>query len=148
VRTCSATASRRAPASSAAGSSTTAASSRWPSRRRRGLQDLLRHGRERLDAEEQHVPQGGGDHPGGGELLDEEGVALGAPQHVLGEVGRRRLAEDAPELLHDLVTVEAGQLDPLHVAEPLELDQQAPQRVAPVDVLGPVGGEEEDTVGP
>ena len=54
----------------------------------------------------------------------------------------RSLVEDPGELLIDLVAAEALERDPLHAGHALELGEHRPQRVAAVQLVGPVGGEQ------
>ncbi len=54
-----------------------------------------------------------------------------------------RVAEDVGELVGELVTVEALELDPRGAAGRLELGEQRPQRVAAVQLVGAIGGDDE-----
>jgi len=97
---------------------------------RGGPHDRLRGGAAPLDAGEQHVAQRLRQQPavavlGGGEqLLREQRVALRAGEQPLRERGRRRLLEDAVELLGDLAEVEALERDPLDAGRALQLGEQ------------------------
>ncbi len=84
---------------------------------------------------------------GDGEFLDEEGVAVGAFEDLvdLGRVGFG--GEDPGDLAADLGVGEAVQLDPADGAQPVEFGEQGAQRVAAVDVVGAVGGEDDQAAG-
>ena len=81
--------------------------------------------------------------PRGQELLREERIALAARVQAVDERGLGRRAEDAGELLAQLVAGQPAQVDPQR-PDALELRQQRAQRVAPVQLVGPVGGDEQD----
>lgn len=108
---------------------------------------------EGFDADEEEVAQGVGEPGvaagagGDGEFLDEEGVALGAGEDLVdgGVVGFG--GEDSGELAGDLGAVEAGQFEALDGAQPVEFGEEGPERVAPVDVVGAVAGEDEEAAG-
>ncbi len=106
---------------------------------------------QRLDPDEQDVAQrvrepGRAALPdGGGEFLNEERVALGAAVDAVDQLAvRGGGAEDAGQLLGHLAPAEARQLQALHDAQPLQLHQERPQRVAAVQVVGAVGGDDQD----
>lgn len=104
-----------------------------------------------LDTDEQEVAKGVGQSGpaalvgGDGEFLDEEGVAVGAFEDVVDERRGRFRGEDAGHLARDLVAAEAGQFDALDGAQPVEFRDEGPQRVAAVDVVGSVGGDDDET---
>lgn len=106
-----------------------------------------------LDADEEQVAQGVGEAGatalGGadGEFLDEEGVAVGAFEDVVDLGGVRFGGEDPGYLTADLVPVEAAEFDPADRAQPVEFGEQGAQRVAAVDVVGAVGGEDDQAAG-
>ena len=85
---------------------------------------------------------------GGGadELLDEEGVALGAlDDHVdlvVGEHGRRTRRRQAGDQLADLGGVERLEGHPVHALEARPLGDLGAQRVLAVQVVGAVGRDE------
>ncbi len=56
-------------------------------------------------------------------------------------------AEDSGELAVHLGAVEAGELDPPHGAQPVQLGQEGAQRVTAVDVVGAVGGDDDEPGG-
>ena len=103
-----------------------------------------------LDPDQQDVPQRVGQPgaaavlEGGGQFLDEERVALRAAedavhQLVVGGAG----AEDAGQLGRDLAAAEPRQLQPLDGAQPFEFGEEGAQRVAAVQVVGAVGGDQQ-----
>ncbi len=81
------------------------------------------------------------DHPG--QLLDQVGVAAGPVEDDVHGVRRRVAAEDGRELGGDLTAVEPAQLDPLDRPVPLPAGEQRPQRMPPVQLVGPVGGHQQ-----
>nr|WP_264674201.1 hypothetical protein [Nocardioides lijunqiniae] len=104
---------------------------------------------EAVQAHQQDVGEVGG-HPaagqGGraGELLDEERVALGAGHDVaelgLAQPGRHQLADQGA----DGVVGQRRQRHPVDPAQPGPLRDLAAQRVAAVQVVGAVGGDDRD----
>jgi hypothetical protein len=110
------------------------------------LEDLLGQLGEGLDAAEEHVGQGvgqgdvGPDGAGSDQLLGEEGVALGAGQDPVDHGRRDRLADHRLEVLGQLDPAEGGEVDALQVGEADQLGQQRPQRVAAVQLVGPIAG--------
>ncbi len=103
-----------------------------------------------LDPHQQDVPQRVGQPgaaavvEGGGQLLDEEGVPLRAavdPVHQLAVGGGG--AQDAGQLGGHLPAVEPLQLQPLDGAQPFELGEEGAQRVAAVQVVAAVGGDQQ-----
>jgi hypothetical protein len=50
--------------------------------------------------------------PCGHELLGEERIAVGALEHVVGHVGIRDAAQDPRQLLDQLGSIEAGEVEP------------------------------------
>lgn len=81
---------------------------------------------------------------GDDEFLDEEGVAVGAFEDFLDEAGVGFGGEDAGELAVHLDAGEAGEFDAADGAEPVEFGEEGAQRVAPVDVVGAVAGDDHD----
>ena len=100
--------------------------------------------RQLLDAGEQDVAQRLGQHPALAvlerrqQLLGVERVALGARVEPVGELVRRRLLQDAGELLAQLGAVEPLEREPVDAGGPLELGQHRPQRMAPVQLVGAI----------
>ena len=122
-----------------------------PAGHRRGPQQPLRAGAQRVGPAQQHVGQGRGEvgrvtaaahHPG--ELLHQVGVAAGPVEDQVDEAGGGFGAEDRAELGGDLAGLEPAQLHVLHRAEPLPAGDQRPQRMAPVQLVGAVGGQQHD----
>ncbi|CAM5496415.1 hypothetical protein STANM309S_00324 [Streptomyces tanashiensis] len=106
---------------------------------------------ERLDPHEQEVAQGVAELAGGAaglvgddEFLDEEGVAVGAFEDLFDESGVGFGGEDAGELAVHLGAGEAGEFDAADGAEPVEFGEEGAQRVAAVDVVGAVAGDDHD----
>lgn len=106
-----------------------------------------------LDADQEQVAQGVGEAGaaalvgGDGEFLDEEGVAVGAFEELV-DLGRVGFAgEDAGDLAADLGSVEAAEFDTADRAQPVEFGEERAQRVAAVDVVGAVGGEDDQATG-
>ena len=85
---------------------------------------------------------------GGGELLDEERVALGA---LVDGVDRSRGSGSAPSRWASISAVPSrssrSSVEPLHAADPVELGQERPQRVAAVQLVGAVGGDQQQPCG-
>ena len=98
---------------------------------------------QRLDAREQHVPEARGQLAvaggRGGQLLGEEGVAPGARVDPLGQPGRRWRAQDPGEQVGHLGRAEPGQLQPLDPPAAVQLGQERPQGMAPVQLVAAVG---------
>ena len=118
---------------------------------RQHAHDLLRVVAEPLDPQRQRRGQArrhgaAAVEPGGEQLLGEQRVALAAGVQPLDQrrVGRR--AEDARELLAQLVAGEPGEVDPQRPGA-LELGEQRPQRVAAVQLVGPVGRDHQQRLG-
>ena len=111
--------------------------------RRRPQHPLGRLGQP-LDPGQQHLGQGprqldpGVASPGGQQLLGEERVALGAGVDALHLLRRQWSTGDRLQVLGQLGLGERGQLHPLHSGQPDQLGQQRPQRVTPVQLIGPV----------
>jgi hypothetical protein len=61
----------------------------------------------------------------------------------LGQLGRRRRPLDPGQLGRHLVAPEPVQLQPLDPAAPVQLGQERPQRVAAVQLVGPVGHDQQ-----
>ena len=108
-------------------------------------QDLLRVLAQALDPHHQRVAQGRWHRPapvqpGGQQLLGEERVALAAHPEPFHEGSVGRSAEDVRELLPQLFPGERQQLDAPRRRVALQLGEQRPQRVAAMQLVGPVGG--------
>lgn len=106
-----------------------------------------------FDTDEEEVAQGVGEAGaaalvgGDGEFLDEEGVPVGAFEDRV-DLGRVGFAgEDAGDLAADLVAGEAAELDTADGAQPVEFGEEGAQRVTAVDVVGAVGGEDDEAAG-
>ena len=115
----------------------------------RDLQHLLGRLGQQLDPGQQGVAQAGrqlalGTAGGGGQLLDEEGVAAGAGVDPPGQLGRDRRPLDAGQLGRHLGRAEAGQLQALDPAAAVQLGQERPQRVAAVQLVGAVGSDQQE----
>jgi hypothetical protein len=103
-----------------------------------------------LDADEEQIAQGVGEAGaaalvgGHGQLLDEERVAVGAREDLvdLGRVGFG--GEDSGDLTADFGAAETAEFDTADGAQPVEFGEQRAQRVAAVDVVGAVGGDDEE----
>ena len=102
---------------------------------------------EAVEVHQQDVGQLAGDLPGprgADELLDEEGVALGAVDDRdvlrLGHGGRVQRADEEAYV----VVVERLDLEAVDAAQPHPLGRLAAQRVATVEVVGAVGHDERD----
>ncbi len=109
--------------------------------------------REPLDPEQQRLAQARRQRaaavdPGREQLLGEQRVALAAAVEALDHDPLRLGPEDVGELTGELLEVEARQLDAAGALGALELDQQRPQRVAAVQLVGPVGRDDDDPLGP
>ena len=109
--------------------------------------DLLRGLGQPLHARDEQVAQRLGQllaAVGGGreQLLGVERVALAALEQAVGELVVRRGVEDRRDLRHHLVAAEALQAEPVHAGRALELREQRPQRMAPVQLVGAVGDHE------
>ncbi len=109
--------------------------------------------RQVLDPDQEQVAQGVGETGaaalvgGDGELLDEEGVAVGAFEDVVDAVRFGFAGEDAGDLPVHLLAAEAAQFDAVDGAQPVEFGEEGAQRVAAVDVVGAVGGEDDQAAG-
>jgi hypothetical protein len=114
------------------------------------LEDLLGELGQGLDAAEEHVGEGlgqgdvGPDGPGRDQLLGEERVALGAGQDAVDHHRGDRLAGHGLEVLGQLGPAEGGEFDALQVGQADQLGQQRPQRVAAVELVGAVAGDQGD----
>ena len=106
-----------------------------------------------VDAGQQKVAQGfrnvgaGVRIAGGGELLDEERVALRALVHQLDGPWARLGAEQVGEDLGRAVAVEPVEVDALDAAGAVELGEERAQRVAAVQLVGAVGADEQGAGG-
>ena len=118
----------------------------------RHAHDLLGGARQALEAPEQRVAQRGrelaGVGGGGQQLLGVEGVALRPRVQAVGQAGIGLVVEDAGELLDHLVAAEALQRHPLDARGALQLGEDGTQRMAAVELVGAVGGEQEERLGP
>ena len=115
--------------------------------RREHAHDLLRVVAEPLDPQRER----GGEarrqraepvESGREQLLGEQRVPLAAGVEPVDEARIRGRREDLHKLLGELVAAECGKVDPQR-AHALELGQERAQRVAPVQLVGPVGGDEQ-----
>ena len=103
----------------------------------------LRVGRQPLDPQHERVAQAlRGRSPsvesGREQLLAVQRIALAALEQPLHELLARRLAEDVREHLGELLAVERLELDPARAVQPVELREQRPERMAPMELVGPV----------
>jgi hypothetical protein len=106
---------------------------------------------ERVDPAQQHARQGrrkvgrvaAAAHQAG-QLLHQVRVAAGPVEDEIDEPGGGIGAEDRAELGGDLPRLEPAQLHVLHGPEPVPAGDQRTQRVAPVQLVGPVGGQQHD----
>ncbi len=103
-----------------------------------GEQHLLEAGRQRARA---------GAVAGQHQLLGEERVALGAGVDLLDEPGGRGGTEQAGELLGQLGTAEARQLQALHAAVACQLAEQPAQRVQAVQLVAAEGEQQQHRAG-
>ena len=78
----------------------------------------------------------------GGQLFEEERVALAALVQAGGLVRRRRTAQQVGEQVGDGGQVETDEVDPLDAAR--QLGDEGAERVRAVQLVGPVGGDDED----
>ena len=109
--------------------------------------DLLRGVGQPLHARDEQVAQRLGQllaavGGGGEQLLGVERVALAALEQAVGEVVGGRRVEDRGDLGGELVAAEALQPEPVDAGRALELGQQRPQRMAPVQLVGAVGDDQ------
>ena len=104
---------------------------------------------ERLDAQHERVGEVGR-HAlparGGGQLLGEERVALGAGEELVDQPRLGAAAEDPRQLGDHLLAREALERDALDDRGALGLGHQRPQRMAPVQLVGAVRREEQDAL--
>ncbi len=109
--------------------------------------------RQVLHPDQEQVAQGVGEAGGAalvggdGEFLDEEGVAVGAFEDVVDAVGFGFAVEDAGDLPLHLRAAETVEFDALDGAQPVDFGEEGAQWVAAVDVVGAVGGEDDETAG-
>ena len=82
--------------------------------------------------------------PGGQQLLAEQRVAAGSRPQPLQQLGGRRGPEDVGQLLGQLVAGQRRERDPARAGMAFELGEQRAQRVAAVQLVGPVGGGDQD----
>ena len=112
-------------------------------------QHLLRLRTQRLHAHHEGVPQRAGHDAvatlldGGEQLFDEEGVALGALEELLSHFRVRAVPEYPGELGRQLEAREGRELDAGDGIEAFELGQEAAQRVAAVELVRPVGPDDD-----
>ncbi len=105
---------------------------------------------QRLDAHQQQIAQGVAQAvqtavgEAAGQLLDEEGIALGTLEDPVDGGLFGLAAGDPGELGADLGAGEAGQFHPVDRPRAVDLRQERAQRMAAVDVVGAVGGHQED----
>ncbi|SCG09961.1 hypothetical protein GA0115255_126473 [Streptomyces sp. Ncost-T6T-2b] len=109
---------------------------------------------ERLHADEQEVAERFGEPgavaaalQGAGQLLDEEGVAVGAFEDLVDECGLGDLGEDAGQLAADLVVAEPVEFDAGDGTQPVQFGEEGAQGVAAVDVVGAVGADDHEAAG-
>ncbi len=111
-------------------------------------QQLLGRLAQPLDPQHQRVAQGVGRgaaavEPGRQQLLDVQRVAARPRPQPVEQLGRGRLAEDVLELAGELVERERREREPARVRVALELGEQRPQRMAAVQLVRPVGRDEQ-----
>jgi len=111
-------------------------------------QEVLGLRRQALDAQQQRLPhrrrqRAAAVVAGGQQLLGEQRVALRARPQAVQQVARRRVPEDVGELLRELRAGEGPQLDPAGARVALQLGQQRSQRVAAVQLVRAVGGDDQ-----
>ena len=116
-------------------------------------QELLRGLPEALDAHHQRVPQrrrqrAAPVEPRGEQLLGEQRVALAAAEEARDELRVGVGAEDVGELLGELVLGQRLERDPARARVALELGQDGTQRMAAVQLVGPVRRDDEHALGP
>ncbi len=111
-------------------------------------QDLLRGLGEALDPQHQRVAQrvrGGAEavDARGEQLLGEQRVAAGALPQPLQQLGVRRRAEDVLELAGELAVRQRLERHAVGARVPLDLREQRAERVAAVQLVRPVGADDE-----
>ena len=112
-------------------------------------QDGLRVRAQCLDAHHQRVAHVLGQMIAGrDQLLGVERVALGASEQIVDQPRLGPPAEDALELRPQLLAREARHRHAGHRGRALGLGQERAQRMAPVQLVGPVGGHERDPLAP
>ena len=110
-----------------------------PADDRRRPDDRSRARRQRREPRAEDVAerrwQLGAGPPARDELLDIERQAVGALEERIdhGRIGPA--AEDPGELFAHLVAIEGGELDPLDGFRSIQLGEERPQRVSPVQVV-------------
>jgi hypothetical protein len=105
------------------------------------LRQRLHPGQDQLP---QHRRQPGPVQVGGHQLLGEERVALRAGQHLPDQRRRGRLAQDPGQQPGHVPAAQPAQLQPLGPAAAVQLGQERPQRMAAVQLVGPVGEHQGD----
>ena len=101
---------------------------------------------EAIEAGEEQLMESRGDVPllgDGGQLLGEERVAVGALQHRADEPVRRLRSEDPAQLLGDVPRAERGEAEVLHTFGAIELGEQTANRVATLQAVGAIRGDEQ-----
>ena len=116
---------------------------------RERAQEPLARLREALDSQQQRLSEAGRERAapvdaGSDQLLGEQRVAAAAAEQPLDHVGVWLRPEDVGELVGELSAVEALELDPPRSRGALELGEYRPQRMAAVQLVGPVGGDDDD----
>jgi hypothetical protein len=115
-----------------------------------GLQHLLGLGGKTADVGEHQVAQRfrqpGIEVVAVQQRFQEQRVALAAAVHAVGQPGIGLAAQQAGGELARLAARQPGQLQPRHPAEPLEFREHRPQRVAPVQLVGAKGDQDQHAV--
>src|SRR5919106_2775088 len=75
-------------------------------------------------------------------LLDVEGIAFRERIETLNQLRVWISLEDAPQLLENLSAAEAVHFQPIYSLDLIERREEGTERVAPVDLVAPMGGEE------
>ena len=147
-----ATASRR-PATSSSGPISGGALEQPVAHARAGdgrqAQHGLRGGAQGLDAQHERVGQVGRQAlaaGGGRQLLGEERVALGAGEELVDQARLGPAAEDPGQLRHHLLAREALERHALDDRGALGLGHERSQGMAAVQLVGAVGGEQQDAL--
>ena len=96
-----------------------------------------------LERVAQATGQGKARMSGRHQLFGEERVAARPREDRLDEVSRNRLAGDAGELGGHLVGPERRELEVIDLIEALELGKQREEGVSPVQLVGPIGRDDE-----
>ena len=80
----------------------------------------------------------------GEQLLGVQGIALAAREQPFDQLLTRLIAEDVREHLVQLTAVKRRQVEPPRSLEAVELGQQRAQRMPAVQLIGPVGEQQQD----